>query len=182
MEEYAYVLDYLPQGRPEEKGYHHTPVVEAIGEDEFKLLELVPKQNAVFAVGDKIYIGMNLEMRTKIVSVRRRISYQELSSAAVNELPFVLESIVKEREPFFVDFFNKSQPINTRIHSMELLPGLGNKTMWNILDERKKAPFQSFKDLTDRVKTIHHPEKMIVARIIEEMGDRSGKYKMFTTK
>ncbi len=182
MEEYAYVIDYLPQGRPEEKGYHHTPIVEAIGEDEFKLLELIPKPNAVFAVGDKIYIGMNLDMRTKIISVKRRISFNELSSAAVIELPFVLESVVKERERFFVDFFNKSQPINTRLHSLELLPGLGNKTMWNILDERKKSPFESFKDLTDRVKTVHHPEKMIVSRIIEELGDRSEKYKMFTSK
>lgn len=182
MEDYAYVLDYLPQGRPEERGYHKTPIVEAVGESEFKLLELIPKPNAVFAVGDKVYIGMNQEMRDKIMSVKRRISYSDLSSAAINELPFVLEAIVKEREPFFVDFFNKSQPINTRLHSLELLHGLGNKTMWNIIEERKRAPFKSFADLTERVKTLHHPEKMIVGRIITELQERSEKYRLFTTR
>lgn len=182
MEEYAFVLDYLPQGRADDRGYRKTPLVIAIGEYEFKLLEIIPKQNTVITVGEKIYIGKNPEMRTKVLSVRRRISYKELTSASVNELPFILESIVKEREGEFLHFFNESQPISTRLHSLELLPGLGNKTMWNIVEERKKKPFQSFEDLTERIKTLHNPHKMIVSRILEELEDRFQKHKLFVAK
>ncbi len=158
MEEYAYILDYLPQGRADEKGYRKTPVALALGETEFKLLELVPKPDAGgINVGDRVYIGKDAEKRDKIAAVRRRISYKELTSAAANELPYIIEDIVKQREKFFVDFFNRAEPINTRMHTLELLPGLGNKTMWNILEERKKRPFESFEDLVQRIKTIHNP-------------------------
>lgn len=182
MEEYAYVLDYLPQGRTDEKGYRKTPIAIAVGETEFKLLEIIPKQNTVIAVGEKIYIGKNPEMREKVLSVRRRISYRELTSAATNELPYVLERIIQTNEQKFVTFFNEAQPINARLHTLELLPGLGNKTMWNIVEERKKKPFESFKDLGERIKTVHHPEKMLASRIVQELEDRFEKHKLFVAK
>ena len=181
-EEYSVILDYLPQGRPDDRGFHKTPVVLSIGENEFKLLELIPKQNAIITVGDKIYIGANPDLRTKILSVKRRISYRELTHAALNELPFTLESIVNSQEERFIKFFNESQPINTRLHSLELLPGLGNKTMWSIVDERKKGPFKSYADLTERVKTLHNPQKMIAGRIMQELEERFEKYKLFVPK
>lgn len=182
MEEYAYVLDYLPQGRTEDKVYKKTPLMIVVGEVEFKLLEVIPKSNVVVAVGERIYIGKSPEMREKVLSVKRRIAYRELTNAATNELPYVLESIIGGNEERFVRFFNEAQPINARLHSLELLPGLGNKTMWNIVDERKKKLFDSFKDLTERVKTVHNPVKMISGRIIEELGDRSEKHKLFVAK
>jgi len=182
LEEYAYVLDYLPQGRPDDRSYRSSPVVLAIGETEFKLLELIPKPNEIITVGEKVYIGKNPEMRKKILSVRRRIVYKDLTSAAQSELPYVLEDIVSKQEGRFIEFFNKAEPINARLHSLELLPGLGNKTMWAILEERKKKPFSSFADLQERVKSIHNPQKMIVNRIIDELKDRFEKYKLFVAK
>lgn len=182
MEEYAYVLDYLPQGRAEDKSYHKTPLALAVGETEFKLLEIIPKTNAVIAIGDRIYIGKEQEKRDKVMSVKRRISYSDLTSAAVNELPFTLETIINTREKDFISFFNKAESISTRLHSLELLPGLGNKTMWNILDERKKKPFDSFADLMERVKTVHNPQKMISGRIVTELQERYEKYKLFVAR
>ncbi|AKA48465.1 DNA-binding protein [uncultured archaeon] len=182
MEEYAYVLDYLPQGRTEDKVYKKTPLMIVVGEVEFKLLEVIPKSNVVVAVGERIYIGKSPEMREKVLSVKRRIAYRELTNAAMNELPYVLENIIKENEARFVGFFNDAQPINARLHSLELLPGLGNKTMWNIVDERKKKLFDSFGELTERVKTVHNPLRMISGRIVEELEDRSEKHKLFVAK
>ncbi|MCL5438085.1 MAG: DUF655 domain-containing protein [Candidatus Thermoplasmatota archaeon] len=182
MEEYAIVLDYLPQGRPEDKGFKKSPLILGVGESEFKLLEMIPKSNAIISVGEKIYIGANPDLRTKIVSVKRRISYRDLTHAALNELPFVLESIITSHEERFVNFFNQAQPINTRLHSLELLPGLGNKTMWNIIEARKNGPFKSFSDLTDRVRTLHNPQKMIAGRMVEELEERYEKYKLFVSK
>ena len=58
MEEFAFVLDYLVSGRPDEKAYHKSPLVISIGSEEFKLLELIPKNNAVISVkGRKTWIG-----------------------------------------------------------------------------------------------------------------------------
>ncbi|BAB59458.1 hypothetical protein [Thermoplasma volcanium GSS1] len=182
MEEYAYVLDYLPQGRPDDRSYRMNPLVLAIGESEFKLLELIPKPNEIITVGEKVYIGKNPEMRKKILSVRRRITYKDLTNSAQNELPYVLEDIVNKQQERFIKFFNEAEPINARLHSLELLPGLGNKTMWAILEERKKKPFDSFEDLVNRVKSIHNPQKMIAGRIIEELKDRYEKYKLFVSK
>ncbi len=182
MEEYAYVIDYLPQGRSDDKSYRKTPLVLAIGETEFKLLEIIPKENAVITIGDRLYIGKDQQKRDKVLSVKRRISYEDLTSAAQNELPFVLESIVAKREKDFVKFFNEAESINARMHSLELLPGLGNKTMWNIIDERKKRPFTDFNDLTERVKTIHNPQKMIASRIIQELQERYEKHKLFVAR
>lgn len=182
MEEYAYVLDYLPQGRTEDKVYRKTPLMIVVGEVEFKLLEVIPKSNVVVAVGERIYIGKSPEMRQKVLSVKRRIAYRELTNAAMNELPYTLENIITENKDRFVGFFNDAQPINARLHSLELLPGLGNKTMWNIVDERKKSSFESFEDLTERVKTVHNPVKMIAGRIVEELQDRSEKHKLFVAR
>ncbi|MCL5732691.1 MAG: DUF655 domain-containing protein [Candidatus Thermoplasmatota archaeon] len=182
MEEYAYVIDYLPQGRSEDKGYRKTPLVLAVGETEFKLLEIIPKENAVITIGDRIYIGKEPKLRDKVLSVKRRISYADLTSAAQNELPFVLEGIVNKREQDFIKFFNEAESINARMHSLELLPGLGNKTMWTIIEERKKKPFASFQDLADRVKTIHNPQKMVASRIVQELQERYEKHKLFVAR
>ena len=182
MEEFAYVLDYLPQGRADDKSYHKTPLAIAVGETEFKLLELIPKTNAIITIGERIYIGKEQEKRDKVMSVKRRISYADLTNAAQNELPFTLENIVNSREKDFIKFFNQAESISTRLHSLELLPGLGNKTMWNILDERKKKPFESFHELTERVKTVHNPQKMIAGRIVVELQERFEKHKLFVAR
>ena len=182
MEDFAYILDYLPQGRAEDKSFRRVPLALAVGENEFKLFELIPKINAPLTIGERVYRGKDRDKRTKVDHVKRRITYEELTTAAQNELPYILEEIVKKQEKRFIDFFNNATPITTRMHMLELLPGLGKKTMWSIIEERKKTPFKDFKDLAERVKLSHSPEKLIVSRIIEELKDRDIKYKVFVAK
>ncbi|MHA1628104.1 MAG: DUF655 domain-containing protein, partial [Candidatus Baldrarchaeia archaeon] len=69
------------------------------------------------------------------------------------------------------------QPITMRMHQLELLPGIGKKIMWEILEERKKKPFESFKDLTSRIK-MPDPVKAIVKRILIEL-EGEDKYYLF---
>jgi len=64
------------------------------------------------------------------------------------------------------------------MHSLELLPGLGKKHMWQILEERRGEPFKSFEDLKDRVKLMPDPEKIIIKRILKEL-DREEKHYIF---
>jgi putative nucleotide binding protein len=178
----AIVLDVLMKGHPDDPRptFKREPIVQAMGLEQFKLLELVPKPTAQINLYDKLYIG-DAE-RDKVERVKRRIGYDELTQTAKGELPFIIEKVVKEREQDFVAFFNKSISITPKLHMLHLLPGIGKKLMWEILETRTKKPFESFADISARIKAIPHPEKMILARILEELQDKDVKYHVFTTK
>src|SRR2546428_447848 len=138
MEDYARILDYLPQGHPDQSKFHREPLAYALGVDEFKLFELVPKEGAALGIGQRVYIGKEIDQRTEVLHVKRRVGHEELTTAAQKELPFVIQETVKEKEAKVVDFFNRAQAITTRLHMLELLPGLGKKTMCARLQEREK--------------------------------------------
>lgn len=179
-ETHAQVLDYLPYGHPDDSRpvYQKKPLVQAIGKDKFLLMELSPKKNKIPAAYDLVYIGEG--EREVIDHVTKRLKYKELTPTAKIELPHILERIVKEDEKRFIQAFNEAKPITTRLHTLDLLPGIGKKLMWAILEERKKGPFSDFEDLTKRVKGLHHPEKIIAKRIEEEIMEENMKYKIFT--
>ncbi|MCG2863156.1 MAG: DUF655 domain-containing protein [Vulcanisaeta sp.] len=181
-EDYAYVLDIIP---PEQmlardpslirKGFpRNEQYVQAIGEQYFTLLELTLKPNVTVEVGERVYIGNG--PRDKVDKIVRRIGYDELTSEAKNVLPEIVAKIVKSQESRFVDFFNKAGPITLKMHTLELLRGIGKKTLWQILEERKKKPFQSFEDIRSRVGI--DPEKLIVDRILRELQG-ADQYRIF---
>ena len=182
MEDYARILDYLPQGLPDEKMFHREPVAYAVGEDQFKLFELVPKLGVNLATGDRVYIGKDLDLRQEILHVKKRIGFNELTNASQSELPFVMLQIIKAHESRFVQFFNESQAITTRFHMLELLPGLGKKTMWSIIEERKKGPFKDFADISKRVPLAHQIEKLVAKRIEQELANPDEKYRLFVAR
>jgi putative nucleotide binding protein len=177
----AIVLDILMKGHPDDPRpvFKREPIIQAVGISQFKLLELVPKSLEI-QIHENVYIGDG--EREKIERVKRRISYDELTQTARVELPFVVEQLVAEKEPEYVQFFNKSISITPKLHMLHLLPGIGKKLMWEILEERGKRPFESFADISHRIKSIPHPEKMVANRIMEELQDPNVKYHVFTSK
>ncbi|HVN73583.1 MAG TPA: DUF655 domain-containing protein [Methanoregula sp.] len=178
----AIVLDVLIKGHPDDPRppFKREPIIQAVGIEQFKLLELVPKPSVPIELHEKVYIGDS--EREKIERVKRRIGYDELTQTARGELPFVLEKLIHEREADFVTFFNKAISITPKLHMLHLLPGIGKKLMWEILESRNKKPFESFADISARIKSIPHPDKMIQSRIMEELQDPNVKYHLFTTK
>ena len=180
MEDFAYVLDFLPRGHPSGGQFHHEALAYAVGEQEFKLLELNPKPEVKQMLpGEKVYIGKEPEKRDKILHVKRRVGFTELTNAAQSELPFVLRQMVNAQPERFVKFYNEAQPVSTRFHMLELLPGLGKKTMWKIIEERKVRPFKDFPDIAARVPTLHKPDEVIAKRIQDELEDQQQKYSLF---
>jgi putative nucleotide binding protein len=176
-EEHAYVLDFLPHGRAGTRpGYRAGATVQVIGEDFFTLLEAIAKEGLVLKPLDRVYVGK--EKRDEITYIIGRVGFDELTGSAKMELPSVLEKIVLTRERWFVNFFNTAQAITPRMHSMELIPGIGKKYMWQIINERERKPFESFEDLKTRTE-IPDPAKLIAKRIIEELAGES-KYRLFT--
>ena len=125
MEEYAYILDYLPQGLSFK---NKEPVCYAVGDDEFKLFELVPKANAIINLDDRVYIGKEADLRKEIDHVKRRIGYEELTVTAVKELDFVVKDIVLSNQDRFIRFYNEAGPISIKKHLLEELPGLVDQT------------------------------------------------------
>ena len=67
-------------------------------------------------------------------------------------------------------------------HMLHLLPGVGKKILWEILEAREKQPFTSFADIAERVKSVPKPEQMIIKRVMEELEDPNVKYHVFTSK
>jgi putative nucleotide binding protein len=176
-EEYAYVLDYLPHGRPgTDRRYRAGALVQVVGEEYFTLLEAIVKETVTVGTSDRVYVGK--EARKKITYIIGRIGYEELTSTAKMELAGVVEKIAFTRENLFVNFFNTTQAITPRMHSLELLPGIGKKYMWQIINEREREPFKSFEDLQQRA-NIPNPAKLIAKRIVEELSGES-KYRLFT--
>ena len=151
FEEYAYVLDFLPQGYPHDRRplFKRDPICQAVGERYFSLLELVMVKGVEVKVCERLFVGRGF--RLKVRYVNRKLSYDELTAAAKAELPRVISAIVDANPERFVRFFNEARPVTNRLHQLELLPGVGKKTMWKILEEREKAPFRDFEDLAKRV-------------------------------
>jgi putative nucleotide binding protein len=147
-----------------------------VGETYFTLLEAVPRHGMPFNIRERIYVGK--KGRTKVEHILGRITYEELTSAAKAELPQAIETIINADAGRFIDFFNRSQPITPRMHSMELIPGIGKRLMWQILDQRERVPFDSFEDLQNRV-NITDPAKLLARRVLKELSEEE-KYQLFT--
>jgi len=179
MEEYAYILDYLPQGL---NFKNRDPICYALGESEFKLFELVPRAGALIAIDDRVYIGKDTNLRKEIDHVKRRIGYEDLTGTAVKELEFVVREIVEKNEQKYVDFYYKAGPLSIRKHSLEELPGLGKKTVTEIINARKAGPFKDFEDLKARVPMLKDPAKLITDRIILEISDRERRHYLFIVR
>jgi len=177
-EDTAIVLDFLPHGYPFDPRPSHkkTPIVQAIGKSHFVLLELVPKKDAFLQPYEEVYIGE--AKREKIHHILGRLNVDKLTAAGKTELQFVVGELVKKQQQRFVDFFNKAQPLTTRMHQLELIPGFGKKHMWEVLEKRDEKPFESFQDLKSRVKLLPDPEKAVVRRILAEIQGKE-KHRIF---
>ena len=177
-EETAVVLDFLPNGYPYDTRpmYMKTPIAQVIGKEHFVLLELVPKKGIHLQPYEEVYIGEG--KRDKIHHIVGKVALSKLTATAKAELEFVIKDIIKKNEKRFVEFFNKAQSLGTRMHQLELLPGLGKKHMWQIIEIRQEKPFESFADLKNRIKLMPDPEKTVVKRILQEL-EGTEKHKIF---
>ena len=177
-EDYSIVLDFLPNGYPFDIRPMHkkTPIAQAIGKDHFILLELVPKKGVILQPHEEVYMGE--EKRDKIHHIIGKLSFDKLTQTAKIELDYIIKELVEKNEKRFIDFFNTAQPINARRHQIELLPGIGKKHMWEIIEKREEKPFISFDDIKKRVKLMPDPKKAVVKRILMELNNED-KHKLF---
>jgi putative nucleotide binding protein len=164
-EDYAIILDYLPYGYPLEGKM--KPLAQAIGENGYILLQLIPRKDVSLELNERVYIGEG--KRDKIYYILGRLPPNKLTENAKSQLEEFIKGIVEKREKEFIEFFNKSEAINTRVHQIELLPGYGKKHMKEITEARKEKEFESFEELKKRISSIPDPKLAIQKRIIQEI-------------
>jgi putative nucleotide binding protein len=176
-DEWALVLDFLSHGH---YGMDRSqPVAQVLGESYFSLLEVIIRESINLKTEERVYIGDG--KRDKVKYIRGRIHFDDLTASAKEEITYIVENVIEKTPERFLDFFNKSGQITTRLHQLELLPGIGKRHLWAILDERKVKPFGSFDDLKKRVPLLPDPEKMVSKRILEELQDKD-KYRIFVPR
>ncbi|MBE6499375.1 MAG: DUF655 domain-containing protein [Methanobrevibacter thaueri] len=183
-EENAVVLDYLSRGyvKSDMSKFGGKPIAQAIGTEQFTLLELAPKNGVDLEIQDTVFIGKEKEKRDKIFRVLGKLNYENLTATSRIELDYAIRDIVEAHEEKYVKFFNETDSVSTRLHSLELIPGIGKKYMWDIIKAREQKPFESFEDIAERLPTLADPAGMIVNRVKQELDTttpRRGKNKYY---
>ena len=184
-EENAVILDYLSRGyvKSDMSKFGGKAIAQAIGTEQFTLLELAPKTGVDLEIQDTVYIGKG--KRDKVYRVLGRLDYENLTATSRIELEYAIRDIVEAQEERFVEFLNSAEALSTRLHTLELIPGIGKKYMWEIIEAREEKPFESFKEITERLPTLTDPAGMIVKRVQQELDTSTpkrgkNKYNIFT--
>ena len=175
-EENCIVLDFLPDGYPDRR--HVEPIAQVIGSKFYTLLEIVSRENVDFKEEQEVYIGEGKRDDTKFI--KGQIDYASLTNMAKNHLESVIDKLVDTNEAQIIDMLNKAGPVTPRMHSLDLIPGLGKKFIVSLLDTRSKMAFESFEDLETRIK-LTGIKRSISKRILDEIKDEQ-KYYLFVLK
>ncbi|MHA2035329.1 MAG: DUF655 domain-containing protein [Promethearchaeota archaeon] len=173
------VLDLLIHGHLEEDkpSWAKTPIAQVLTFPDFVLYEVKLNKNADIQVQEqKTYEEFLNE--DKLREVLKKIDYDDLTSTSKALIQPILEKEVLNYEEEFINFFNNSTSITPRMHALKLLPGIGQKHMWEILETRERQKFVTFQDISDRT-SISSPTKLIAQRIIKEL-QRDVKYYLFS--
>jgi len=172
VEEYAWIIEYLPMGHASQ--IKKESVVQIVGERYFTLLEASVKPESSIVLGQKVYVGKG--ERKEVDHIKGRITYDKLTNSAREFLPTVIKKIVAEREEDFIRFINNARPISIRVHTLDLLPGIGKKNMEALMRERDEKPFESFADLKKRIPSLTDPVSLFVNRIVSELEGKEKQY------
>jgi putative nucleotide binding protein len=144
----------------------------------FQFFEVALNRGEVLTIQDRIEITGEKGPLGRII---RHMKYEELTPTSKDILEDVLMQYVTDNEADFVKFLNNAGPITIKRHTLEVLPGIGKKSMWDIVNERQKSPFTDFANFKTRVPGIKI-EEVIAKRIIEELGNPDEKHYLFVKR
>jgi putative nucleotide binding protein len=175
-ENFAWILDYMDRGIPK-RFWRKEPIpyAQAVGEEYFFLLELQVFGGRRLAIGQRVPLFSREEQRT--VAVLSRIYYEDLTMEAKDNLKQVLIRIIELNEQRFIGMINSMGLITPKLHSYELLSGIGKNITKKIIEEREKSAFKSFEEFEERT-GVSNIKEIIAERIKEELSTKQ-KYKLF---
>ena len=121
-----------------------------------------------------------LTSANKMILRLKQLHYHQLSSSSLEILPNIIRDNVSNFESKYLTFLDQAHPLTTQMHQLQLLPGIGQKRMWAILEGRKNGSFRSFADFIKKT-GISDPISLFSNRILMELEGAS-KYFLFTKK
>ncbi len=174
------ILDILLHGHPEEDkpSWSKTPIAQVLTFPDFVLYEVKCNRDSEIKIQEKNTYEVFL-IQNKLKEVLKKIDYKDLTNTSKALIQPILEKEILNYEVEFLNFFNNSTSITPRMHSLKLLPGIGQKHMWEIIEARNRQKFTTFQDITDRT-SLSHPTKQLAQRIIKELQRDGIKYYLFS--
>ena len=176
------ILDVLLHGHPEEDkpSWTKTPLTQVLTFPDFVLYEVKINKNPDLDLQpEEKHTYEEFLNQRKLREVLKKIDYADLTSTSKALLQPILEKEILNYEEEFINFFNNSTSITPRMHSLKLLPGIGKKHMWEIIEARQRQKFVTFQDIADRT-SVSHPAKQVTLRIIKELEREGIKYYLFS--
>lgn len=174
------ILDILLHGHPEEDkpSWSKTPIAQVLTFPDFVLYEVKCNRDSEIKIQEKNTYEVFL-IQNKLKEVLKKIDYKDLTNTSKALIQPILEKEILNYEEEFLNFFNNSTSITPRMHSLKLLPGIGQKHMWELIEARNRQKFTTFQDITDRT-SLSHPTKQLAQRIIKELQREGIKYYLFS--
>ena len=174
------ILDILLHGHPEEDkpSWSKTPIAQVLTFPDFVLYEVKCNRDSEIKIQEKNTYEVFL-IQNKLKEVLKKIDYKDLTNTSKALIQPILEKEILNYEEEFLNFFNNSTSITPRMHSLKLLPGIGQKHMWELIEARNRQKFTTFQDITDRT-SLSHPAKQLAQRIIKELQREGIKYYLFS--
>lgn len=174
----GFALDFYPQGKSlsHRRSEDYNPLVVVVTAEKFQFFDVILTVGSAFSVGEDLL----LTPRNRNILRLDQIRYNQLSSSALNNLPTIIKNIVITHESRYINFLNQAHPLTSQMHQLQLLPGIGQKRLWSILEARKTDFFSSFSDFSERT-NISDPMSIFTNRILLELED-SPKYYLFIKK
>ncbi|MBY9006301.1 MAG: DUF655 domain-containing protein [Candidatus Lokiarchaeota archaeon] len=174
------ILDLLPHGhiRDEKPSWARNPLAQVISFPDFVLYEVKYNRESEIKVQDKNTFEYFNEKR-KLNEVLRKIDFKDLTNTSKALIQTIIENEIIETEELFINFFNNSTSITPRLHALKLIPGIGTKHMWELLNARERQKFMTYQDIADRT-SLSSPVKQLTLRIIKELQREGIKYYLFS--
>ena len=173
----ALILDILENTTNRKDKHKGKTIIQALGTTYLTLLEIIPINASSLTLMDEILLDK--EHRSNVQTIIGRIPYDSLTNVAQVQLEDAITKIVEDNEARYVEWLNKAPPINIRLHSLQVIKGIGPKAMSSIIQSRKEEEFSSFKNFEERtgVKDI---KDLIINRIQIEITDDTERHHLFS--
>ena len=173
----ALILDILENTHSRKDKHKDKTIVQALGTTYLTLLELIPIEASSLTLMEELVLDK--EHRSNVQTIIGRIPYDSLSNVAQVQLDEAIAKVVTDNEERYVEWLNKAPSISIRLHSLQVIKGIGPKAMEAILQARKGQKFTSFTDFEERtgVKDI---KDLIISRIQQEIVDETERHHLFT--
>ncbi|MBN1215031.1 MAG: DUF655 domain-containing protein [Candidatus Lokiarchaeota archaeon] len=174
------ILDLLPHGHigDEKPSWSRNPIAQVITFPDFVLYEVKFNRDSKIKVQD-INTFEYFSENKQLNEVLTKIDFNDLTNTSKALIQSIIEKEIIESEETFINFFNNSTSITPRLHALKLIPGIGEKHMWEILKARDRQKFVTFQDIADRT-SLSNPAKQIALRIVKELQREDIKYYLFS--